>query len=144
MADVVTSTILENGNRRVVMAFTSVSDGTGESGVVKVNASSTGPLGVVVAGQVLYPGVHLKVVDVWYDIRSMGLRMQWQASSPTDILVLGGFGHWPLLDTRAGFQGMANPNNAGATGSILFTTINANNNASYTVILEMVKGIPQS
>ena len=143
MADVVTSTALENGNRRVVMAFTSVSDGTGESGVKKVDASSSGPLGVLIAGQTVYPGVHLKVVDIWYDIRSMGLRLRWEATSSTDFLVLGGFGHWPLLDTRAGFQGFANPNATGATGSILFSTINANNNASYTVILELIKGIPQ-
>ena len=144
MADVVTSTILENGPRRVVMAFTNFSDGTGEAGVAKVNATSTGPLGVVVQGRTFYPGVNLKIADLWYDIRAMGLRIQWEATAPTDILVLGGFGHWPMLDTPGAFQGLANPNATGATGSILFTTVAAAANSSYSVILEMIKGIPQS
>src|ERR1035437_860587 len=144
MADVVTSAVLENGSRRVVMAFTSLSDGTGESVVVKVNATSSGPLGVIVQGQTFYPGVHLKIVNLWYDIHAMGLRIRWDASSPTDALVLGGFGHWPMLDTPGAFQGLANPNATGATGSILFTTVAAAANSSYSVILEMIKGIPQS
>src|ERR1035437_7807918 len=141
MVDVVTSTILENGPRRVVVAFTNLSDGTGESGVVKIDATSSGPLGVVIQGQTVYPGVGLKIVDLWYDIKAMGLRIQWAATTPTDILVLGGFGRWPLLDTLAGFGGMTNPNATGATGSILFTTVGAAANSSYSVILEMIKGI---
>jgi hypothetical protein len=143
MADIVTTTILENGPKRAVMCFTNYSDGTGESGVVKVNATSTGPLGVNIGGTLFYAGVHLEIVDLHYDVRSMGLRLQWQATTPTDILILGGFGHWPLRDMRGGFQGLVNPNATGATGSILFSTVNANNYASYTVVLSMVKGIQQ-
>lgn len=144
MADVVTTTVLENGPRRFVAQFTNLSDGTGETGVVKINATSSGTLGVTIAGVVYFPGVHLKINDLWYDIGSMKLRIQWVASVNTDCLVLSGFGHWPLTDRRAGFQGLINPNNAGATGSIAFTTVGAALNSSYTVILECVKGIPQS
>ena len=66
MADVVTTQILENGQRFAIVKFTNVSDGTGETGVVKVDATSTGPYGVSVQGQTFYPGLHIKVVELKY------------------------------------------------------------------------------
>jgi hypothetical protein len=143
LADVVTSRLLENGPRRVVYKFTNVSDGTGETGVVKVDATSSGPLGVVQQGQTIYPGVHLKIVDMAYDVRAMALRMQWEASSAVDIWIASGDGAGPFafLDSRAGFGGLSNPNTAGATGSILFTTVVAALNSSYSIVLSLVKGI---
>lgn len=135
MADAVTSQILENGSRRLVMAFTNVSDGTGEAGVVKVDATSAA-FGA--------PGTNLKVVGLYYDVAAMKLRMLWDADTDVNFLVLGGFGHWQMLDRRGGFQGIINPKTVGATGSILFTTVGAAANSTYSVILEMVKGVPQS
>ncbi len=143
MADVVTSQILENGPRRVVYKFTNVSDGTGETAVVKVNATSSGPLGVVEQGQTIYPGLHLKVVDMAYDIRAMAVRIQWVASSAVDLWICSGDGAGPFsfLDSRAGFQGIINPGGAGANGSIQFTTIGAALLSSYSIVLALVKGI---
>ena len=43
MADLVTTQILENGPSRLVMKFTNLSDGTGETGVVKVDAAGGDP-----------------------------------------------------------------------------------------------------
>ena len=40
MADTVTTQIIEQGERNVVMKFTNVSDGTGESAVAKVDVSA--------------------------------------------------------------------------------------------------------
>jgi hypothetical protein len=146
MADVVTSQLLTIGPRRVVYKFTNVSDGTGESAVVKVNASSTGPLGVTVQGQTFYPGVHMKIVDMNYDVRTMSVRMQWEANVNQDIWIASGQGAGPFqfLDSRSGFQGIPNPNTAGATGSILFTTLGAASGATYSIILALVLGIPQT
>lgn len=146
MADAVTSQLIENGPRRVVYKFTNVSDGTGESAVTKVNATSTGPLGVVVQGQTFYPGVHLKLVDLVYDVRTMAVRIQWEASSNVDIWIASGQGAGPFmfLDSRGGFSGVPNPNTAGATGSIQFTTIGAVANASYSIVMTLIKGIPQT
>lgn len=135
MADLVSSQILENGPRRLVMAFTNLSDGTGEAAVTKVDATSA---------SIGAPGTNLKVVGLYYDIAAMKLRMLWDADTDVDFLVLGGFGHWQMLDRRGGFQGIINPKPTGATGSILFTTVGAAANSSYSVILEMVKGVPQS
>jgi hypothetical protein len=66
LADVVTTQLLENGPRNVVYKFTNVSDGTGESQVIKIDATSSGPLGDIVQGQTFYPGVHLKLTEIKY------------------------------------------------------------------------------
>ncbi len=138
MADVVTSQVLFSGPRHLVMRFTNVSDGTGESDVVKVNATSAN--GIVVQGNTIYPGTHLKVTKCQYDVAGMGLRIQWVATTNEDMLVLNGYGEFDMED----IGGIANPLPAGATGSLAFTTIAAVANATYTIILTMTLGIPQS
>lgn len=141
MADVVTVQTIEDGARNLVMRFTNVSDGTGEAGVIKVNASSAHS--VVAQGQTVYPGVHLKVIGIHYDCKGMGLRIQWVGTSNADIFALGEQGS---MDFRE-FGGIPNPGVTalpGSTGSIAFTTIAAAAGATYTVILRMTKGVPQS
>ena len=140
MADTVTSYTNEDGRRWLVKRFTNVSDGTGETNVTKVNATTEG--GIVIGGNTIYPGVNLKIVRIQYDCKGMGLRIQWHATTNQDILVCGNADH---QDFRP-FGGISNPGTAsltGATGSIDFTTINAASGASYSVVLWMTKGIPQ-
>jgi len=146
VADAVTSQLLDNGPKWAVYKFTNVSDGGGETGVVKVNATSTGPLGVTVQGQTFYPGVHLEVVALEYDVRTMAVRIMWEATANDDMWIASGAGAGPFifLDRRGGFQGLKNPNSAGATGSILFTTIGAAAGATYSIIMKLNKGIPQA
>lgn len=153
MAVTVTSQILEQGPRYAVLKFTGVStDGTEESGVTKVNATSSGSLGVIVQGQTFYPGVNLKVVDIWWDVASWLLRVQWHATSNVDMLALHGWGHWKYINQRNGFGGLYVPSGTtGATGSIDFLTQGAiaspaagSPASSYTVIMTVTKGIPQT
>ena len=142
MADAVTSQILFNGPRHLVYRFTNESDGTGEAAVLKVDATSN-TNGVFYAGQNYPSGLHLKIVRVRYDIRNMGLRIQWVASSAQDALVLSGFNTLDFLDSG----GIQNPGTAalpGATGSIQFTTVGAAVGSGYFVDLYMTKGVPQS
>ena len=143
MVDIVTSQILENGPSRIVAKFTNFSDGTGESAVKKVDAASA-TYSNIIGGRTFPAGVNLKVIGLWYDVKGMGLRIQWDASSAVDMLLLSGFGRWPMKDMRGGFQGLFSPTVTGATGSILFTTVGAAANSSYTVIFEMLKSVPQS
>lgn len=140
MADTVTSQLIENGPKRVVYKFTNVTDGTGETGVIKVNATSSGPLGVVVQGQTIYPTTHLIITAVTFNVTGGGVRIQWEATANVDALMLTGMGMWRFKELN-GFQGIPNPKTAGATGSIAFTTVGP---SSYTIILEAYKGIPQS
>jgi len=133
MADTVTSQVIVNGNRNLVMKFTNLSDGTGESAVKKVDAQSA--TFATTSGNV--PGTHLTINKVYYDLKTMSLRILWDNTIDTDALILGGFGTFDFNS----FKGLTNPLNAGATGSILFTTVGAAANASYTVVLEMIKNV---
>ena len=141
MADTVTSQVIEDGNRWLIMRFTNYSDGTGETGVVKVNAASAH--GVVIAGQTFYPGLNLKIRKVTYAVLGMVLRVQWVATTNQDALILSGTDHEKFHQ----FGGIPNPGIAalpGATGSIAFTTQGAVAGSNYSVVLEMTKGVPQS
>ena len=150
MADAVTSVTLEDGPRNLVMRFTNISDGTGESAVTKVNAGSgTGSHGVVIAGQTIYPGVNLKITKVKFAITGMQVQLLWVATSNATAMVLSGYDNWDFKDQG----GVSNPGTTaltGSTGSIAFTTlappaaVPANlKNATYDITLYMTKGIPQ-
>ena len=142
MADAVTSQVLINNQRNLIMKFTNVSDGTGESAVTKVDATSATYAVSFGGATSIPPGVNLRVTRVAYDITSgMKLRIQWNATSNVDMLVLAQPGSEFLFGD---FGGLISPAVAGATGSIQFTTVGAALNSTYTVILWMTKGIPQS
>lgn len=134
MADVTTSQIIANGARNLIVKLTDVSDGTGLTAVKVVDAQDAA---FAVGGQV--PGVHLKVKRVAYDVHGMVVRLQWDATDPVDLVTLSGFGH---LDFKR-FQGIPNTKAPGATGSILLTTIGAAADSTFTIDLEMIKGVPQ-
>ena len=145
MVDAVTTQILENGPRNWGFSFTSLSDGTGEAAVVKVDGSSSGPLGVVVGGQTFYPTSHLKIIEIEYDVKGMALEIIWDATTPQNAVVLGGRGR---LDFKK-FGGLSQVTSTGviltgATGKIKFTTLGAMINSGYTVVMRGTKGAPQS
>ena len=71
----------------------------------------------------------------------MVLRVQWDASSATDALVLGGFDRLKFKQIGGIFIPIGL---AGATGKILFTTAGQAANSAYTVVLRGTKGIPQN
>lgn len=143
MADTVASQLIENGFRWWTYQFTNLSDGTGESAVVKVDPTSTGPLGVAIAGNTLYPGSHIKIREIEYDVKGMTLEMLWDATADQKFAVLGGYGR--LKFDR--FGGLV-PYSAGAlipgaTGKIKFTTTGQVSGGNYTVTMRGVKGLAQ-
>lgn len=145
MADAVTSQLIANGPRNWGYVFTNLSDGTGESNVVKVDGSAAGPLGVAIKGQTFYPLSHIKITEIEYDIKGMALEIIWDATTSANATVLGGFGR---LHYRQ-FGGLAAVNSSGvllvgATGKIKFTTVGQGAGSSYTVFMRGTKGVPQS
>jgi len=145
MADAVNSQLIANGPRNWGYVFTNESDGTGESGVVKVDGSASGPLGVALYGQTFYPLAHIKITEIEYDIKGMGLEIIWDATTSVIATVLGGFGklHYRQFGGLAAV-GSTGALIAGATGKIKFTTVGAAAGSSYTVFMRGSKGIPQS
>ena len=135
MADAVTSQTIIDTEKRVVMKFTNLSDGSGESAVKKVDVSAltSHPDGTACS--------NITIDQIWYDIGGMRLAIYFAASSKALALVLGGSaaagnvqGH---MDFRS-FGGIKN-NASSPDGDLDFTTSGHTNLDHYTVVLEMRK-----
>lgn len=124
MADAVTSQTLIDGKRNAVMKFTNLSDGTGESAVLKVDVSALNDS----------PGT-VKISRVWYDIAGMSVNILWDADTDVTALMLQGSGFFDFKP----FGGLDNNAGTGVTGDIKFTTSGHTSGDSYTILLEMEK-----
>lgn len=123
MADAVSSQTLVDGPRNTVIKYTNLSDGTGESGVTKVDAST-------LEGS----PTNIKIDGVWFNCSGMSVQVDWDGGTPATALILADEGAW---DFRC-FGGIQN--NAGSPNNdITFTTGNASSGDSYTIILFLRK-----
>ena len=114
MVDTVDSRVLYSSPRRYVVRLTNISDGTGESGVAKVDKSTlTGPDGTE-------PG-RLMVERLEWSIDGMQVRLYWDHTTDDEIAVLSGSGFFDYTDGGR-FAGLVDPASAGGTGDILLTT----------------------
>ena len=135
MADAVTSQTIINTEKRVVMKFTNLSEGSGESAVAKVDVSG---LNTNAKGETCS---RVTLDQIWYDVGGMRVALEWNATSNVVAVALGGSaaagnvqGH---MDFRS-FGGIKN-NASSPDGDLDFTTSGHTNLDHYTVILEMRK-----
>ena len=132
MADSVTSQTLIDGERSVIMKFTNISDGTGESAVTKVNVS------LLTASDSGKACTRVTVTKIYIATHGMEVRMYWDAS--TDVpFFLSSPAATQTLD-MTGFGGITNNGGTGVNGNIVFSTADASAGDTYWSILEMVKG----
>lgn len=124
MADTVTTKVLYEDSRYYIAAFTNVSDGTGESGVKKVDVSALTPACKTVA-----------IEKVWYSTYGMSVKVIFDATTDDVMLVLQGDGVFDLSE----IAGIKDPKSAGYAGDILFTTVGHTANDTYTIILKCRK-----
>ena len=96
MADVVTSQTIQDGQRKAVMKFTNVSDGTGESAVKKVDVSALNANAAGVACS------SVAIAKVWWATTGMSIKIDFDAS--TNVLAVSRLrdflersGLWALL-----------------------------------------------
>ncbi len=128
MADTVSTTVLTNTKKRHVIQITNTSDGTGESGVVKIDKSTlTGLNG-------LEPG-SLVVETITGTVQGMIVKLTCDRTTALTIATLDG--GQVDLDFRpfGGFQ----TNTAGNTGDIVLTTIGHTSGDSYNLIINCRK-----
>lgn len=130
MPDAVATQILVDDARRAILKFTNISDGTGESGVVKVDVSTLSSY----QGQAC-TSVAINKIDAI--TAGMGLNMLWDATTDVLILTLGEADFVTFDFSR--FSGLTNNSGAGRTGDILFTTVGAAAGDRYTVVMEVLK-----
>ncbi len=128
MSDAVSVQKILDDRRNLVVKCTNLSDGTGENNVRKVDVSTLNPPN---------PGLHMKLWRIQYDISGMAVRVQWEGTPNSDILVLGGLGS--QISDFGDWGGI--PNNSNGVGNVSFTTVNATAGDSYSIIMYFKKGI---
>ena len=131
MADTVTSQTIQDGERKAVLKFTNISDGTGESAVKKVDVSA---LSSNSSGSAC---TEVAVSKIWWQCVGMGVELLNDAS--TDTLIIGLSPDSNGMHDYSSFSGIPNDSGSGKTGDIMFTTIGASSGDTYTVILELLK-----
>lgn len=127
MADTVTTKTIFNSPRKLVVELTNLSDGTGESNVVKVDKSTfTGLNGIEPS--------KLVVEKIVYDVSSMRVLLTWDQTSDETIAVLQGHGclNWKKSGGNIGA-------NSGGAGDILLTTANHAVGDGYQITLHLRK-----
>ena len=130
MADAVTSQVVFDGTRTAVMKFTNISDGTGESAVLKVDVSAlTGFQGQTCTG------VNIVTLDAM--TVGMGVDILWDATTDVICYTIGA-DQFVSFDF-ARFGGITNNAGSGKTGDLMFTTVGATAGDRYTIVLEMTK-----
>ena len=131
MADAVASQTIQDGERTAVMRFTNVSDGTGESAVVKVDVSA---LAANSAGQSC---TEVAIQRNYWATVGMSVKLDFDAAA--NALLVG----LPADSTGDEYYDnfTAIPNNAGSgkTGDVLITTTGHSSGDTYSIILEMIK-----
>lgn len=124
MADAVSSQTLIDGTKNVVMKFTNLSDGTGESAVLKVDVSALNGA-----------PTRVRIKRIHYSVAGMVVTLLWDATTDVRILDLQGDGTFDCSE----FGGLYNNAGTGVTGDILLTTSGHTLNDSYSLVIEMIK-----
>ena len=131
MADAVATRVQSNGARWYEVTFTNISDGTGESAVVKIDKSTlVNELG-------LEPDT-LSIYRIGWSIQGFtSVRILYDHTTDDVAFVCAaGNGYW---DEKFEGAPIKDPDSTGGTGDILFTTAGAVSGATYTITMLVSK-----
>tara|TARA_R110002126_G_scaffold103837_1_gene237013 strand:+ start:24 stop:434 length:411 start_codon:yes stop_codon:yes gene_type:complete len=131
MADAVTSQTILDGERLFIAKFTNISDGTGETGVLKIDVSTLNPnsFGLACNG--------VKINKIYGTTHGMEVRILWDATTDQFAWQIPQNSNY-LMDLSS-FGGIPNNAGAGKTGDVLFTTADASSGDMYSIVLECTK-----
>jgi hypothetical protein len=131
MADAVTSQTILDGERLFIGKFTNFSDGTGETGVIKIDVSTLSPnaFGLACNG--------VKLNKIYGTTHVLEVQILWDAT--TDVFAWQIPQNSNYLMDFSSFGGIPNNAGAGKTGDVLFTTRDAGAGDMYTIVLECIK-----
>ena len=136
MADAVAVRTIGETAKHIVVHCTNISDGTGESDVVKVDKST------LVASDGAEPAA-LDIDKIVWCCDGMAVRVEWDHSTDDLAIALSGSGSLDFtsgdLDTVPGNCRLKDPRSSGGTGDILFTTTGHTSGDTYNVTLWLRK-----
>jgi hypothetical protein len=133
MADAVTTQILKDHARGYAVKLTNISDGTGETNVIKVDASALVANTGIGAERLTITKVYWSVASGTSSTMSPRVALSWGGSPNTVIATLTGSGYWDLSTSG---QAPFTNNASSPTGDILLSTAGFTANAAYTVVIE--------
>ena len=121
MADTVSTEVIFSGATRYAVHLTCISDGSGESGVTKIDIST-------LPGAPTYTAIE----EISWDVGTFtNVQLYWNHSTPDIIQVMTGRGARSYNDVSYLFD----PRSAGGTGDITLTSVGAVAGASYDIAL---------
>ncbi len=131
MADTVSSQTILDGERLFIGKFTNISDGTGETAVIKIDVSTLNPnaFGFACNG--------IKINKIWGAVHGMNVRILFDATADTFAWMIPQNTNY-LMDFST-FGGIPSNAGAGVTGDVSFTTLDASNGDMYSIIIEGIK-----
>ena len=132
MADAVTTTTIQDGDRLAVIQLTNTSDGTGESAVTKIDVSALQPNS---SGGQACTGV--KLGKIVYSTFGMSVKLLWHATTNTICWDLNA--DYTTDEDFSEFGGIRNTSGSGKTGDILLTTTGHSSGDSYVIVLTLFK-----
>jgi len=128
MADIVTSqTITDTSGVKFVVKLTNFSDGSGETDVIKIDASNT---------TFMTEDGNRKIAKIWFSVNTANpksaVELKWAGVTNATALLLSGQGFFDLRTA-----GDEIPNNATTpTGDVLLSTRNFANGDNYSLVIE--------
>ena len=136
MADAVTSQTIEDGGKNLVMKFTNISDGTGESAVAKIDVSAvdTEPSTGAACSRVT-------LQRIWFSNIGMGFKLHWKATSNMFICQApkDWSDTWDFTDSSITLPGIPNNAGSGVNGDLLLTTNDHTSGDTYSVVVWALK-----
>lgn len=129
MADAVVAKYISKGPRKAIVALNCISDGTGETGVIKVALSSL----------LLATGVaptKLAIQEVQWSIQGFTtVRFLWDHNTDNvAVIMAAGNGYRYYGDVGV----LPDPGSAGGTGDIILTSVGAVSGATYDIVLSCI------
>jgi hypothetical protein len=138
MADAVASIVILNSDKHYVIHLTNISDGTGESAVVKVDKS-----GLLSATKI--EPTSLDIDQIRWSIQGFtSVRLLWDHTTDDLAMVLTGSGFEDfrsrdLASDLIGTNGLKDPRSTGGTGDLLLTTNGGISGSSYDITIWLRK-----
>jgi len=132
MADAVATQTIQDDGKTAIFRFTNVSDGTGESAVVKIDVSSLAPDPVTNAAC-----SSVTIQKIYYTTIGMGVKIFFDAD--TDVLAWQLNADWTDTLDFSDFTGIPNNSGTGKTGDIAFTTVGHSSGDVYNIVIQVSK-----
>lgn len=123
MADRVASQTQHSQERHRIVHFYNVSDGTGESAVVKIDRSALGT------------GTSpVRILRIWGSALGMSVSIFFDATN--DDLIHQVLDGQPVEFDYRDFGGLKDPQTSGFTGDVVFTTVGHTSGDTYSITIE--------